>query len=101
MMMGIYMREIYSFEVVFHWLIVVDIDQREDRHSFLIDLYRRFVVRIVDIDVLVVRIRFGIVFEFVRVGRFVDVNAKVLFDELEVLFERLRDYVVFYIKIDN
>ncbi len=86
------------FEVLFHWLIVVDIDQGEDQHSFLLYLFRIVVVRSVEIVVLFDLIHFEIVFDFVRI---VDGHEIVQFDEFQFLYERLLNHFVFYEKKDE
>ena len=87
--------EFYLFEVVFHRLIVVDIDRCEDQHSFLNDLYLIVVVLIVGNVVWFVLIHFVVVFEVVGFVIVVGVNGKVQFDEFVFPFGQLRDHFGF------
>lgn len=77
----------YLFEVLFHLLTDVDIDQLEDQHSFLIHLYLIFVFLIVYSVLLFVLIDFLVVDEFAQFVIFVDVDVKVHFDVSESFSE--------------
>ena len=79
----------YLIEVLFHLLIVVDIDQREDHYSFLIHLFLIFVV-------LFVLIEFVNLDDFVLFEIIVHVNEQVQLDEVEVLYELFLNHFVLY-----